>query len=334
MAQRGTLLGIQQLRAVAALMVVYFHLCAEFPGYATYLTVHRRLFDTNNLANGVPVFFVISGFVMYLSGIDSTPRQFIKRRLVRIVPLYWILTIAVAMLAVAKPHLLRDTVYSTGALLKSLLFIPYRSGPIMDYLPLLAPGWSLNYEMAFYALFAAALMLPKQWRIVSLCGALVALGLMAPYSSLMLLLFAAGLVLGWAHSEGALRMHAWRPVALMVAGFAALLTLGGVWPWTLLPASVAIVLGALSVDLRSAALLSLGDASYSLYLTHPFTLTAMRMIWPHRHSAFWAVSFAIAGVGVSCIVAVASYRMIEKPSLALLSQPPAHKTEMPVPLVN
>ncbi|MEY2952412.1 MAG: hypothetical protein RLZZ401_499, partial [Pseudomonadota bacterium] len=101
-----TIWTIQYLRGVAALLVVWHHAGGQVPGISQFLP--ERGFGVS----GVDLFFVISGFIMVLTteGKSVTPWQFLQRRLVRVVPLYWPLTITVAVLATLKPELFKTTV--------------------------------------------------------------------------------------------------------------------------------------------------------------------------------------------------------------------------------
>ena len=118
---RSTLLGLQVLRFVAALAVVLFHIGSglqiEF-GYQNNIFVFG--------AAGVDIFFVISGFIIaYTTDATKGAWVFCRRRVVRIVPLYWTLTLGVAAVALARPDLLNSTVVNGETLLKSLFFIPF-----------------------------------------------------------------------------------------------------------------------------------------------------------------------------------------------------------------
>jgi peptidoglycan/LPS O-acetylase OafA/YrhL len=85
---------IQSLRAVAALMVVLLH-CTEMWALRVQTGSSDAIWQHG--AAGVDIFFVISGFIMtvssrHLVGEPLGWLQFIKNRIVRIVPLYWLLT--------------------------------------------------------------------------------------------------------------------------------------------------------------------------------------------------------------------------------------------------
>lgn len=137
--------NIQVLRFFAALSV---------------MMVHLPLFGFG--AWGVDFFFVISGFIMmYITDISS--KFFFLKRLARIIPLYWILTILVFCLALTKPELLNNTTPNFEHLLKSLFFIPFDKNNI-GHFPVLFLGWSLNYEILFYITFSFSLVVSRRYR--------------------------------------------------------------------------------------------------------------------------------------------------------------------------
>ncbi|MEA2964715.1 MAG: exopolysaccharide production protein ExoZ [Alphaproteobacteria bacterium] len=89
--ESSSLVSIQALRAIAALLVFWGHAINA---------VHQKIeADFPHLYGpfGVDLFFVISGFVMVYSserlfGQPGAPITFFVRRLARIVPLYWLAT--------------------------------------------------------------------------------------------------------------------------------------------------------------------------------------------------------------------------------------------------
>lgn len=331
--QNRSLDAVQYLRAIAALMVVYFHLVDEIPAYTAFLTA-GSLIDFDRMRTGVDIFFVISGFIMVVTSCNSKPGEFLMRRAMRIAPLYWTLTFAMAAPAVVLPAILHSRHSLTVVqLVKSLLFIPFNNpdhgGEIW---PVLVPGWTLNLEMYFYVIFAVLLI----WRPIrgrqitvaaALFAALVALHTLTSRSSIagfytqpMVLEFACGMVLAYLYARG---MHLPKAVSalLILLGFALILCRGG--PWAGIPA-VMIVSGA--VGLESAAAVPrwrfavlLGDASYSLYLTHIFALWMVRAAWPHfwhlAPGAIGATAFALFAFAAVISLALLTYRGIERPFL-------------------
>lgn len=163
-----TYVGVQYLRALAAIAVVVFH------------AAERYGVDFSQGARGVDVFFVISGFIMWTvtTGRPATPAGFLLDRVRRIVPLYWVATfvlIGATLLGVAPTG---QNDLSLGSVLKSLLFIPYVGAGAVHAWPILGPGWTLNFEMFFYGVFALFLFAPARLRL---------LGLTATFSGLILL---------------------------------------------------------------------------------------------------------------------------------------------------
>jgi exopolysaccharide production protein ExoZ len=148
--------SIQVLRGVAAVMVVLFHVLGFQIGSA-----------------GVDIFFVISGFIMFhtnreVFGHAGAAILFLKRRILRVAPLYWLCT---AFALWPKTEL--------KTLAASVLFVPVRSGDGSIH-TVLAPGWTLNFEMFFYIVFAAGLVLPRKYglpAIVATLSGLILLGL-------------------------------------------------------------------------------------------------------------------------------------------------------------
>ena len=146
------LTGIQYLRAVAALLVLVNHLTFYLPsgGYR---------FWPGGV--GVDIFFVISGAVMWWVARNARPLTFAWRRLLRIVPLYWLVLAFVAVLwpgGGIDPWLdfpLQD-------ILRSFLFIPFANGARGGAVqPVLGVGWTLNLEIYFYGIFALSLFAPR-----------------------------------------------------------------------------------------------------------------------------------------------------------------------------
>ncbi|MDB5443952.1 MAG: acyltransferase [Phenylobacterium sp.] len=284
------LLNVQALRGLAAFLVVFVHLerLAVLAGLPAGLTVFGN--------SGVDVFFVISGLIMVVttSGRKQTPLGFLRNRATRIVPLYWAITFAVFAVALMAPSLLQSTSADPVHLLKSLAFFPYQRADGAMH-PVVFVGWTLNYEMAFYLIFALGLMLPSRLAgLAASISVLVAVALagqllqpkdpvLAFYSAPMILEFGAGMVVGALLVRDRLpKARAWGwPAA--GAGLAALIVmLAGPWLWPQAdralmfggPAVVIVTCGLIAeragLALQQGWIQLLGAASYSTYLTHFF----------------------------------------------------------------
>jgi exopolysaccharide production protein ExoZ len=288
---RSLVFAIQYLRALASLMVVWHHARAQ-------LTYVKNFFPSESGNSGVDLFFVISGFIMVVttSKKQVSARSFLLRRVVRVVPLYWLITLSVVTLALVTPQVLRSTDISAPHVIQSLLFIPHLSPTHLGTTwPVLVPGWTLNFEMFFYVLFAATLLLNSRSRFAALMVLLVGLvlcGLLsAPlsspisstYTSPLLLEFLVGASLGLLWAADQVIRSSWVAALGLVVGFALLLWRDAPYaPLAQIIGSGLIVAGALSPRFRewqSSLLLALGNASYSIYLTHLFALGFLRWVW-------------------------------------------------------
>jgi peptidoglycan/LPS O-acetylase OafA/YrhL len=112
-------------------------------------------------AAGVDIFFVISGFVMALSSRSLAHKvspgfEFLKRRVERIFPLYWIFTTLKIAIAIAIPASMVNGLGSTWHVIGSYLLIPSMGSSGTSF-PILLVGWTLELEMMFYVVFAIAL---------------------------------------------------------------------------------------------------------------------------------------------------------------------------------
>ena len=355
-AKRGgspTYTGVQALRGVAACAVVVYHAGRVWAGMYGLPVPHA----VSNGASGVDVFFAISGFVMALSATGSRrpgAGEFLRRRVLRVVPLYWVMTaVAVAklLLVQAAPALASAADHApirVWDVVRSLLFVPYVNAA-GQVLPILQPGWTLSYEMFFYLLFAAALLLSAKRPMRVLAPLLVGLAGLGWFRqenwpawtvlvSPILLEFLGGVVLGyWARAGVRIARRTAGVVAVL--GVGGVLMLAGVW-WGDPPAvrvlswgvpALLVVGAAVLLEDRFARLpvprwaLRVGDASYSLYLSH--MLVGMFCAWAARRM-FGVQASGTAGLWVFCGVtllvsvgvALAVYAWMERPMTAALAR--------------
>lgn len=331
----GQLASLQYLRGVAALLVVYFHAIVQVRQAAGFTPF------TMLGMSGVDIFFVLSGFVMWMTTVGKQTKgsTFLIRRLVRIAPLYWLLTMAAAMIALWLPHLLRSTTFDVEHLIASLFFIPWwhpAASPTSSELfsPVIVPGWTLNMEMMFYALFALTLVLPVRYRLGAMAGLLVAVYASASllprtnplsfYGSTLLAQFLAGMFLSAiAHR---LPRVTWRTgLALIICAFAGLFLCEfyRLEPRGLIYGIPAVAIVAVAVAVERSHNLPkwrlgsiLGDASYSIYLTHVFVIAGTRVAFSlagvnlDRQTGYVFVPLAVLA---SCVVGVATHFLLERP---------------------
>jgi exopolysaccharide production protein ExoZ len=294
---------IEALRGLAALLVVAGHILIQLGEEFGTIVLP--------LGYGCDLFFVISGFIMaYIE--PRNPAEFLKRRAFRIVPLYWIATAA----AIAGLLLSGENV-GLGEAIASFAFVPLSE----NWLPVLPVGWTLNYEVLFYVLFAACLVLPayRLTVLVGVLGLMVAAGLAfelpGPLEFLLnpvLLEFAAGVGIA-ALFKRVGSLASW-PLFAAFAGSGALLFVFLPDGARLLKAGLPAVLmvGATVLFLPSRYTLpgwvvGTGTVSYSLYLTHPFTLKLTAPLMSAGPLLYFPLS-----IGACLVVACAVYFLVER----------------------
>ncbi len=300
---------------------------AGTPGQSPY-----HIIDALPLEAGVDLFFVISGFVMVWSswgafGRSGAVAPFVWRRLTRIVPLYWLLSAATVVVALAAPGAVSDGLRDGwGYVAASLGFIPWRrlDGSVQ---PVLRLGWTLEYEMLFYAILACALPLRRAAGLAAVLLAIAALALAGQvlhpatvalgfWTDPIILEFALGVLVavgarfGW--------RAGWPGLAGLAAALAAAALLGGDMRVLVrgVPSAL-LVFCALSWRRVPGWLVVLGDASYALYLVHPFPMRALRVILVHVKLPAGLVIplYMTITMMVCAVLAVALHWIVERPIL-------------------
>lgn len=339
------LIGIQYVRGAAALMVVLFHLKPQLQHLG--LTVGPGA----GLSGGVDAFFVISGLIMWITTCDRavSPLKFLNHRLVRIVPLYWITTTIMVVAMVSVPSVLQTARFDLSHIIASYAFIawPHPTSGFMQ--PVVFPGWTLNYEMFFYLIFSVLLLVRRSYRLLSAAVVFTALPLIGGmfqnglghgalldsqfkfYTSVNMLEFFIGMVLGevFNRTRGLQSIGPRFGLLLALIGLVLLPVTADLFPdmpsiFSRGVPALLLVTGALACDSvgrvpRHWFPLLVGNASYSLYLMHPFVLSAMSQGWRKLHLStsvpgLWL--FSILSVGLCLVVAALSFRLVETPLIA------------------
>jgi len=253
---------------------------------------------------GVDLFFVISGFVIFLvhrhdMGHPAATRRFLARRFIRVYPPLWIVTTGVLIGALITAHAVHAEKMNSWFILRSYLL-----WPINGALPLVPPAWTLSHELKFYILFALAIALPGGvWKplLATVCAASVAACvvetvaptalpfaisfLFSPYN----LEFVAGSVIAAFLLTCRVAVPAaWGGIGLVMWAVAAahdqsLVAQHVAEVFSYAVPSALIVLAVAAQDLRRPSfhaplLRLLGDASYAIYLVHlPVIIVAIRL---------------------------------------------------------
>jgi exopolysaccharide production protein ExoZ len=337
------LVSIQVLRAAAAMAVVLGHLTDSYP----------RIFNANGIIwnfddgrFGVDLFFVISGFVIVyasenLFGQSGGSRKFVARRLIRIVPLYWIATSYVlwAVLEAGSFNLpmtmSQDVNVSMTWVLASYFFIPI---PSPTGGPLLVIGWTLNYEMFFYLIFAIAVLFDRTRAVLFATTVLMACVLIAPwwadrlsfwvrFTDPLMLEFVMGMWIAVALRSG-LRLSLPLSALFVLAGCAAIYFVPSSGAQDMARAmrwgcGFAMILIALVCSYRQARsslwkpLILIGEASYAIYLTHWFVvMSPLQWLVSTFDPVTRPVPYSISVVLLVVLLGVATHFVVEKPAMA------------------
>jgi exopolysaccharide production protein ExoZ len=282
-----TIDGLQVLRGVAASLVVLHHARLSVPGSDYWPSWG---------SSGVDIFFVISGFVMALTTqqtpTGSTKERFLnaslffRKRVARIVPLYWLAILWTTRRDLPDLNLIKD-----------FLFIPHWNEQFLNWIaPIVQQGWTLNLEMFFYALFAVS-MLFGSLRLVVLITTLLAIPPLANfligsgadvagnfYSNDIIYEFGFGVLLQRTFTKWSLpNWNRFVFISLMLLGLALLAWGYERWPRSVyqgLPALLIVWASFRACEgwLRWRLLALLGDASYAIYLFHWASFGAMKPI--------------------------------------------------------
>ncbi len=315
-------LRIQVLRFIAAAAVVLYH---------TQVTTGTYFGGTNPYpileyaSHGVDLFFVISGFIIVFIGStrETTAPLFVKRRIERIVPLYWMMTLAMFALT-HIPGIARKEASGPLHFIQSVLFFSWTNGPATY--PVLNVGWTLEFEVLFYAVAAIAMALSKRvWAttaLVMLAMVVTGRGTSFFLQNPIMIEFVFGMTIGTF-------LYDRRTFPWMLAGTALVLvtlpmTVATQQVWIFGLPSALIVAVAVYADVRKSyrgtVLPELGNASYSIYLAHVIAISfACKILVKVVPSASRAIIIPLIAV-FALVIGYAVYQLIEKRLIAF-----AHK---------
>jgi exopolysaccharide production protein ExoZ len=341
-----TLQLIQLLRGIASMLVVMLHITVNYEE-----VYHNKLLGGFFLfgGSGVDIFFVLSGFIITYTNISSIGKKekvvpFIKKRFIRILPIYWIIITLLLIFRLLLPQFYNSGISLNGSVLAATYFL------LPGHTMINGVSWSLTNELFFYLLFVVALIIPH--KKISLClmlSYLLFLFVFAlsntadasnPYLSLltfsMNIEFFMGVIIALIVSRVNIR---W---ALPMATMGILLFAIGIYfslnNLVLFPSSFNrvvlfgipsffIILGFTTYEIHRKVnmhniVIDLGDASYSIYLFHlPLVAAFFKILFrcnitnkPVIYLLIIALIIAIMFCGILI------YRKIEKPVIKFLNQ--------------
>lgn len=345
---------LQFLRGLAACGVVVEHLLSRYDRRGA-LPADLPDFVLRTGETGVFAFFAISGFIMVHIALRRSGHghgaaagwHFLRDRFTRIVPLYYLTMLLYALFGYATVSLSTNATYRAHSAIEwllSFLFIPYRRSDGLIQ-PIYQLGWTLQYEMFFYLLFAGGMAIGARRGFVSVIGVLTLLVLAGRsiaepeqsigiamlayvYTRPILLYFVIGMAVALLRQAIGHRLPTGSMVPLSAAAF--VLFLIATTRFAVGVQMLAIGAALLTVTMvrarpegspRFARLaLALGDASYAIYLTHSFLLGAFaaltaRWVTLGHGALLLAVAMACAGCAVAGWLV---WRFVEFPLTARL----------------
>jgi len=335
--------SLQVYRAVAAILVVLFHITNYGQEKLGYQFVNGAF---SFGYTGVDFFFVLSGFIIfYTHAVDIGCRpqmsKYLAKRIIRVYPIYWLVTIVKVFTIFLLPRVAKPYERQADTILKSLLLWP------QVHLPVIGAAWTLSHEMLFYLAFASIIWFGWRWGLCLLgigtvaivgltIGRFAGMSISASSNLLVFLLSERNLefVLGCL-SAYIVMNYKLRHQALVAAGGAILFAISGwfvvrgaqVYSYTALfglPA-VLLIMGSASLELKHAVifprpLVFLGSASYSIYLTHAMFVNVFALILSrfdattHNDPLLITVGMALGAILGGALV----YQYVERPLLFAL----------------
>jgi peptidoglycan/LPS O-acetylase OafA/YrhL len=295
---------------------------------------------------GVELFFMISGFVILMSASKGGVLQFVRSRVVRLYPAFWVCcTITAALLtlshAIGEPIGIGQYVINMTMGSEFLHFLPGSS--MLKVAPIDGVYWSLFVEIKFYLLVTMVLLLKKISIMKILLALWLALSVVLQFWTIYMLrylfiadysaYFIAGSMLYYIWQEGAERntvimlICAW-VLALYqslssVPNFSAIFKTQ-VNPWVVATVITAFFLGMLFIAIKKNGFLNhpfpwtlIGATTYPLYLIHQNVgILLMNALHPtlNRHLILWGVVCSMI------LIAMAINLYLEKPMMHWLNQ--------------
>ena len=301
--------NLQLLRAFAAINVVYLHVLLGSQSYDKPTSIFPYVGHWG--ANGVDIFFVISGFVMiYTQTVNpKTTFNFYKSRILRIVPIYWLITSFIIIIYFLFSGLFKSFTIDIKSSVSSFLFI---SQLLNNSYPIINLGWTLEWEMLFYLIFGIALYFKTLNKIIFfIFFTMIIIFLIT--KKLFFFEFFLGVIIGYYYNKFNKVDNNLALIFLITGILTLLMSINPnskilnfdrfiIWG---LP-SAFIVFGAIYFkQIKNKFLLYLGDASYSIYLVQILTIPGFYKLITYLDvkisNNFLSIICLISSVAFGCI---------------------------------
>lgn len=327
--------SVEAGRGIAAVLVVLYHASGSIFSSSKYwhCVIFDGLFDFGYA--GVEFFFVLSGFIIafaHWSDIGDQNRldNFIRRRLARIYPVYWLVLGAIIILASIG---FGPPLPPAADIFSSILLVGANY-----HKTIVGVAWTLYHEVLFYAIFSMIIWRPLVGLAVGGAAITVSvlnvtgfeLALPLYWQAPVNLLFPMGIV-AWRVS-----LKPWDGAWLAIAAALAFLATGleVVYVRILSETTTQLMFGAAAACGISGAvayerqqaivvptlLVKLGSASYSIYLVHFALLSAFAQFAKYCgliDRAPAEAEFTIV-VGMTLLASYQFHKFVERPLLAML----------------
>jgi exopolysaccharide production protein ExoZ len=335
---RAQFVGMDILRAIAAMMILLFHAhsIAERQAFSR----DYKIFSTPNFWYAcIELFFVMSGFLMVhmsyeMYGQPGAWKAFLIRRVVRTPPLYYAYTIVVFSLFLILPNL-TDIPVTFARFINSLLFIPSSNPPIITI------GWTLNYEVYFYILVGVGLFLRFPFGPMLTAGILVTAAILGQiympqvepfrlWTANILLDFVIGIIVAVMYY----RNFALGFCLRWLLFFSALVLLslpidvddGTLARPLVFGTAVGLIVAVLTLRQSQprfgaieTPLVNLGARAYTIYLSHILILKLVeKVLFRYWQGPTAAYAYIVVGAVTVLIVSAVLYEVVERPLTKIL----------------
>lgn len=330
MSQEQRYASLQILRGLAAWTVVFHHYMQWYFNFQG--TTFVGLFFSRYGSMGVDVFFIISGFVIFIMAekLPDGPGLFFINRIFRIVPIYWFYCCMIVICINVFPRGFDYTSFNWKTLIATFTFLPSWNPSGVGLYPVLTVGWTLNYEMFFYTLLTICLFISKRYFFPIIAILLALLPFIYPkgayYSQI------AGSTSLWEFLAGCFLAIMWRKPLFVhfVAHYRKLMTITCMLLFAVaiflllkfgakLPVAFVTVIITLFIEqyLRQDSnivrwLVKRGDESYSTYLAHGIVLGILVHLTGKNLDSLAQIAVLLSYTIGVYMVSVASYAHLER----------------------
>jgi exopolysaccharide production protein ExoZ len=327
---------LQLLRGIAAVLVVLFHATGMF-GVIYDSNYFGGIFKQGKI--GVDLFFVLSGFIIYYihhkdRNENGLAKKFVIKRLIRIYPIYWVTILCLLPIYFIVPSFGEGYYKDINVIINAFLLVPQEN----DFLTV---AWSLSYELMFYLFFGFVLFTKKRTIAKFIFGSWMVLSALSPFFkpsnfymdfffNTLNIEFFYGIIVAYLVLNFKIKFN----ITLIIVGVvtACLAMYNTIFGFFELDRAIGygipsalIILGCVALEFSKniktpRLFVYLGDASYSIYLTHYPALSAINKVFSSLgifNKLGYNVTVTLMVI-FTIIAGLIFHSLIEKPMLKIL----------------